>query len=104
MRFTKIKCNEDGVELNWSVIDANGALTTSTYSNAAKPAPELPAALAAFKEFVIDLVGLPETWRDQIVVTTLSLRRRHAERSDEPEQDRAAHRPRASEAVALGRP
>lgn len=73
MRFTKIKCNEDGVELAWTLVDANGATTTSTYSSKEKPAPELPAALEAFKPFVMELCELPDRWRDGLVVTTLSL-------------------------------
>jgi hypothetical protein len=73
MRFTKIKVNDEGVELAWTIIDANGATTSSTYSSKERPAPELPAALEAFKPFVMDLVGLPDTWRETLRVSVLSL-------------------------------
>lgn len=73
MRFTKIKVNDKGVQLNWSTTDASGLTHSHDVSSPEKPAPELPEALSAFVPFVMDLLDLPPNWRDQIRVTTINL-------------------------------
>lgn len=73
MRFTKIAIKADAVELIWTKVDEHGATITTNMSSPEKPAPELPAALQAFKDFVFDLIEAPSTWRDEVRVTSLSI-------------------------------
>ncbi len=73
MRFSKIRVNDKGVQLLWTTTDANGTTTTHDLTSAEKPTPDLPEALDAFREYVMDLLELPAKWRDQIRITTLSI-------------------------------
>jgi hypothetical protein len=73
MRFTKIAVKKDTVELAWTKVDEHGATITTTMTSPEKPAPELPDALQAFKDFVFNLIDAPDAWREGTRVTTLSL-------------------------------
>src|SRR3954462_5210767 len=73
MRFTKIAVKKDTVELAWTKVDEHGATITTTMTSPEKPAPELPDALQAFKDFVFNLIDAPDAWREWTRVTTLSL-------------------------------
>lgn len=73
MRFTKIAVKKDGVELSWSKIDEHGATITTNMVSPEKPAPELPQALQAFLPFAMDLIGAPDDWSKDAIVTSLSI-------------------------------
>lgn len=73
MRFTKIKVNEKAVTLAWTTKKGDGESITSELSSPQRPMEALPAALSAFRPFVLGLLGLPTEWLNEMVITTLSL-------------------------------
>lgn len=72
MRFTKIKVRENGVELSWTVKGSAGTDTVN-HESTDKPLETFPAALNAFRGYVVELLGLPKSWLADMTVTTLSL-------------------------------
>jgi hypothetical protein len=73
MRFTKIKSTDKGVALEWVKKKAEGEEVASKLTSPQPPAPELPSSLAAFKPYVMELLDLPESWREDLIVTQLSI-------------------------------
>ncbi len=72
MEFSKIKYSpHHGVALEWT-IKTSEEITSSEMESTVEPLEDLPAALAAFTDYVVDLIGAPE-WKDAITVTGLSL-------------------------------
>lgn len=73
MRFTRIKVTPVVVELDWSTTDATGDKRTTTLESKARPMPALTSALAAFRPYVSDLLGLPAEWAEATNITTLNI-------------------------------
>lgn len=86
MQFTKIRCTKEGdVELQTKIQLDGGAGEARTFTCSQPPLPELPAALQAFKPFVLSLVPIRDDEKkdedgnvvgkvtDDLRVTTLSL-------------------------------
>src|SRR4051812_40952419 len=85
MEFGKIRYKEgEGVELGLKLKLDNGAAEARTFTCTTPPLPELPAALAAFKPFVLGLLplrdeeiekddGTKAKLLDSLVITTLSI-------------------------------
>jgi hypothetical protein len=72
MEFTKIKYGAEGVELAQK-IKGSGGTETRDFTCKTPPLAEYPAALKAFVPYVMELLGLPKEWRDDLTVTTLSI-------------------------------
>jgi hypothetical protein len=72
MEFQKIKNGSDGVELVQK-IKSSGGNETRDFACRTPPLAEFPAALKAFVPYVMDLLGLPEEWREHLTVTTLNI-------------------------------
>lgn len=80
MKFSKIKWNGMKVFLAW--IDKKGKTEIEHHLNSYDtPAPELPKALSAFVPIVLDLLELPQAYRDDLRVTGLSINEEGDERS-----------------------
>lgn len=72
--FSKIRFKEsEGVELVTKLKLDNGAAEARDFTCATPPLPELPAALKAFVPFVADLLEVPDAWREELTITTLSI-------------------------------
>lgn len=72
MRFSKIKSAKQGVELQWETV--SGAVKTSTdLQSPDEPRKEFTDAMQAFVPFVMDLLDLPDSWREGLEITTLSI-------------------------------
>ena len=70
--FSKVKSNEKGVELHWTTTENDNTIEHSL-SGKERPLPPFTAALQAFKGYVMELLALPEEWRESLTITSLSI-------------------------------
>lgn len=73
MICSKIRITKKGASVEY-LEEANGGHKRTTYTSKESPLPDLPAALAAFRPYVLDLCELPRDWAETLVITTLSIR------------------------------
>lgn len=73
MRFTKIRVTDKGVDLSWTTKKADGETISSELKSPQEPLPDLPAALQAFRPYVLDLVDLDARWGEELIITQLSI-------------------------------
>jgi hypothetical protein len=73
MICSKIKITKKGASVEY-LQEAPGGQKRTVYTSKESPLPDLPAALAAFRNYVLDLCELPKDWFDTLVITTLSIR------------------------------
>jgi hypothetical protein len=80
MRFTKIKWNGMRVSLEW--IDKKGKTEVEHHLNSYDvPAPALEKSLSAFVPIALDLLELPQSYRNDLRVTGLSTNEEDDERA-----------------------
>lgn len=73
MIASKIKITKKGASVDY-LEQADGGTKRIVYTSKEAPLPDLPAALAAFRPYVLDLCELPTDWKETLVVTTLSIK------------------------------
>jgi hypothetical protein len=121
VRFSKIKYNPDKakVELHWTT-EEDGAAVEHILTSDSKPQPELPIALDAFREHVIELLQVGDAWLPvSLIVTGISLNegegedprrgiiitcRRALEKAHAPLMFNTPHLREATESSPLGTP
>jgi hypothetical protein len=72
MKFSRISVTKKGVELAYERKDEHKSEEVVAKS-AERPLPSFADALQSFTAFVIDLLEIPDEWRDNLTVTTLNL-------------------------------
>lgn len=73
MRFERIKASDEVVELDWTTRAANGTEESTSMRGKGNPGPGLLNALAAFKDFVVNLLEIDESYEQGLKVTTIHL-------------------------------
>lgn len=73
MHFTRIKVTDKVVELDWSELLPNGEKKSISLESPNRPLPALLAAMAALRDYVVELLELPSTWLDELRITTINI-------------------------------
>ncbi len=73
MNFTRIKVTDKIVELDWSELLPNGEKKSISLESPNRPLPALLQAMAAFRDYVVELLELPTTWLDDLRITTINI-------------------------------
>jgi len=72
MKFSRISVTKKGVELAYERKDEHKSEEVVAKS-AERPLPSFADALQSFAAFVIDLLEIPDEWRENLTITTLNL-------------------------------
>jgi len=73
MGFSKISITKKSVDLSRETKDANGAVEEVHLNSPEYPLSTFRDALQAFAPFVVELLEIPESWRETLTITTLNL-------------------------------